>query len=108
VFLSPPWGGPKYSSADSHFDIKCMRGLDGFEIYRKASLISPNVAYYLPKNTDCAQLKLLDPGQPIEVEKNIVNDWLKTVTVYFGDLIDFTVHRKLDVDSIHIECSSQD
>lgn len=31
VFLSPPWGGPDYVSADI-FDIKTMMNLDGYPL----------------------------------------------------------------------------
>ncbi|KAA8587582.1 hypothetical protein FQN60_016444 [Etheostoma spectabile] len=63
VFLSPPWGGPDYLTA---------------EIFRLAKLISDNIVYFLPRNADMDQ---------VEVEQNLLNNKLKTVTAYFGSLI---------------------
>ncbi|TRY84131.1 hypothetical protein DNTS_026033 [Danionella cerebrum] len=49
VFLSPPWGGPEYLTAD----IASLAG----------------------------------PGGMVEVEQNFLNNKLKTITAYFGNLI---------------------
>ncbi|XP_055007652.1 trimethylguanosine synthase [Boleophthalmus pectinirostris] len=87
VFLSPPWGGPAYLSADV-FDIQTMMELDGFEIFRKAKLISDNIVYFLPRNADMDQIaSLAGPGGRVEVEQNFLNNKLKTITAYFGGLI---------------------
>ncbi|XP_064201806.1 trimethylguanosine synthase isoform X2 [Anguilla rostrata] len=87
VFLSPPWGGPDYISTDV-FDIKTMMCLDGFEIFRLAKLISENIVYFLPRNTDVDQIaSLAGPGGRVEVEQNFLNSNLKTITAYFGNLI---------------------
>uniref|UniRef100_A0A3Q3KMZ9 Trimethylguanosine synthase n=1 Tax=Monopterus albus TaxID=43700 RepID=A0A3Q3KMZ9_MONAL len=55
VFLSPPWGGPDYLTAEV-FDIKTMMEPDGFEIFRLAKLISDNIVYFLPRNADMDQV----------------------------------------------------
>ncbi|XP_060729603.1 trimethylguanosine synthase isoform X2 [Tachysurus vachellii] len=87
VFLSPPWGGPEYLSADV-FNIKTMMSPDGFEIFRLARKISENVVYFLPRNTDMEQIaSLAGPGGKVEVEQNFLNNKLKTITAYFGSLI---------------------
>ncbi|XP_037644358.1 trimethylguanosine synthase [Sebastes umbrosus] len=87
VFLSPPWGGPDYLTADV-FDIKTMMQPDGFEIFRLAKLISDNIVYFLPRNADMDQIaSLAGPGGKVEVEQNFLNNKLKTVTAYFGSLI---------------------
>ncbi|XP_047662692.1 trimethylguanosine synthase isoform X2 [Tachysurus fulvidraco] len=87
VFLSPPWGGPEYLSADV-FNIKTMMSPDGFEIFRLARMISENVVYFLPRNTDMEQIaSLAGPGGKVEVEQNFLNNKLKTITAYFGSLI---------------------
>nr|XP_040026228.1 trimethylguanosine synthase isoform X1 [Gasterosteus aculeatus aculeatus]XP_040026229.1 trimethylguanosine synthase isoform X1 [Gasterosteus aculeatus aculeatus]XP_040026233.1 trimethylguanosine synthase isoform X1 [Gasterosteus aculeatus aculeatus] len=87
VFLSPPWGGPDYLTAKV-FDIKTMMQPDGFEIFRLAKLISDNIVYFLPRNADMDQIaSLAGPGGKVEVEQNILNNKLKTVTAYFGSLI---------------------
>ncbi|XP_073348246.1 trimethylguanosine synthase [Pagrus major] len=87
VFLSPPWGGPDYLTAEV-FDIKTMMEPDGFEIFRLAKLISDNIVYFLPRNADMDQVaSLAGPGGKVEVEQNLLNNKLKTVTAYFGSLI---------------------
>ncbi|XP_035490132.2 trimethylguanosine synthase [Scophthalmus maximus] len=87
VFLSPPWGGPDYLTAEV-FDIRTMMEPDGFEIFRLAKLISGNIVYFLPRNADMDQIaSLAGPGGKVEVEQNLLNNKLKTVTAYFGSLI---------------------
>ncbi|XP_030581232.1 trimethylguanosine synthase [Archocentrus centrarchus] len=87
VFLSPPWGGPDYLTAEV-FDIRTMMEPDGVEIFRLAKLISDNIVYFLPRNVDMDQVaSLAGPGGKVEVEQNFLNNKLKTVTAYFGSLI---------------------
>ncbi|XP_016376299.1 trimethylguanosine synthase-like isoform X4 [Sinocyclocheilus rhinocerous] len=87
VFLSPPWGGPEYLSADV-FNIKTMMTPDGFEIFRLSKMISDNIVYFLPRNADMEQIaSLAGPGGKVEVEQNFLNNKLKTITAYFGNLI---------------------
>lgn len=87
VFLSPPWGGPDYLSADV-FDIRTMMEPDGFLIFEKARLISDDIVYFLPRNADMDQIaSLAGPGGRVEVEQNFLNNKLKTITAYFGGLI---------------------
>lgn len=87
VFLSPPWGGPDYLSADV-FDIKTMMSPNGFDIFRLSKIISDNIVYFLPRNADMDQIaSLAGPGGRVEVEQNFLNNKLKTITAYFGNLI---------------------
>ncbi|XP_053571024.1 trimethylguanosine synthase [Bombina bombina] len=87
VFLSPPWGGPDYVSAET-FDIRTMMSPDGFEIFKLSQQITKNIVYFLPRNTDVEQVaSLAGPGGKVEIEQNFLNNKLKTMTVYFGDLI---------------------
>lgn len=87
VFLSPPWGGPEYLQQDS-FDLKKMGGLDGERIFTEAAKLTDNIAYFVPRNTDTAQLaKLAGPEGRVEIEQNLLNWKTKTITAYFGDLI---------------------
>ncbi|XP_061550661.1 trimethylguanosine synthase isoform X1 [Phycodurus eques] len=87
VFLSPPWGGPDYVTAEV-FDIKTMMDPDGVQIFHLAKQISDNIVYFLPRNTDMDQIaSLAGPGGKVEVEQNFLNNKLKTVTAYFGSLI---------------------
>ncbi|XP_073440084.1 LOW QUALITY PROTEIN: trimethylguanosine synthase [Dendrobates tinctorius] len=87
VFLSPPWGGPDYVSAET-FDIKTMMSPDGFEVFQLSQEITKNIIYFVPRNTDAEQVaSLAGPGGQVEIEQNFLNKKLKTMTVYFGELI---------------------
>ena len=87
VFLSPPWGGPEYLAQES-FDLQAMGGcLDGFRAFEVARRVTPNVAYFVPRNTNLDQVtSLAGPGGRVEVEQNLLNRKMKTLTCYFGDL----------------------
>ncbi|NWH38651.1 TGS1 synthase, partial [Chloropsis hardwickii] len=83
VFLSPPWGGPDYATADI-FDIQTMICPDGYP----SQVITNNIVYFLPRNADINQVaSLAGPGGKVEIEQNFLNNKLKTITAYFGDLI---------------------
>ncbi|NXY29488.1 TGS1 synthase, partial [Pomatorhinus ruficollis] len=89
VFLSPPWGGPDYATAEI-FDIQTMICPDGypFQIFRLSKKITNNIVYFLPRNADINQVaSLAGPGGKVEIEQNFLNNKLKTITAYFGDLI---------------------
>lgn len=59
VFLSPPWGGPSYISC-TEFDIETMIPMNGKKLFRLAQEISPNIAYFLPRNVNQDQVSLKD------------------------------------------------
>ena len=87
VFLSPPWGGPAYSDA-AVFDLQTMIPMDGFKIFELSREITENIAYFVPKNTNIEQLtSLADVGGKVEIEQNLLNKRVKTITGYFGELI---------------------
>ncbi|NXH96547.1 TGS1 synthase, partial [Pachycephala philippinensis] len=90
VFLSPPWGGPDYATAEI-FDIHTMICPDGypFRVMPCGGFkITNNIVYFLPRNADINQVaSLAGPGGKVEIEQNFLNNKLKTITAYFGDLI---------------------
>ena len=87
VFLSPPWGGPAYSDA-AVFDLQTMIPVDGFRVFELSRNITENIAYFVPKNTNIEQLtSLADFGEKVEIEQNLLNKRVKTITAYFGELI---------------------
>ncbi|NXD16516.1 TGS1 synthase, partial [Nothocercus nigrocapillus] len=88
VFLSPPWGGPDYATAEI-FDIQTMICPDGYPLICVLSKrITNNIVYFLPRNADIDQVaSLAGPGGKVEIEQNFLNNKLKTITAYFGDLI---------------------
>ena len=86
IFLSPPWGGPEYAK-QSEFDIvSMMGGLDGFEIFRAAFQVAPNVAYFLPRNTSERQILQMaaELGVRVEIETCCLNGHVKGLVAYFG------------------------
>ena len=58
IFLSPPWGGPSYID-DDYFDLKniSLGDIDGLAILERALEVTPNVIYFLPKNTNLAVIR---------------------------------------------------
>ncbi|CAH0488182.1 unnamed protein product [Peronospora farinosa] len=87
VFLSPPWGGVSYNR--QHFSIEDMlvKGVSGLGLFAMARKVSKNIAYYLPRGTSTSDLEALTPGEPVECEKVFLNDHLKVLTAYYGDLV---------------------
>ncbi|EGG13693.1 Putative PRIP-interacting protein [Cavenderia fasciculata] len=92
IFLSPPWGGPSYR--DKSLTQLSDFTPDGFDIFRAALKITPNIVYYLPNNIDHLDLAKLTAmsrsyggTDHCEVEENYINDFVKTITVYFGNTI---------------------
>ncbi|GIL81482.1 hypothetical protein Vretimale_1017 [Volvox reticuliferus] len=89
LFMSPPWGGPKYQHVNT-FDVffplvgfnksllrlldvtlNCVREQDGV------------VVAFLPRNTDLQQLAAVVPEHAVwEVERAYVNNKLKGITLY--------------------------
>ncbi|KAH7294645.1 hypothetical protein KP509_27G011300 [Ceratopteris richardii] len=91
VFLSPPWGGPQYIKAEK-YDIETMlQPVSGSCLFKLASLIAPNVVFFLPKTCDLNQLAhlslLSQPSSRYTVEWNYVKGELKALTAYYGDNI---------------------
>ncbi|KAJ1972984.1 RNA methylase protein [Dimargaris verticillata] len=85
VFLSPPWGGPAYLK-QPQFDLETMIPLNGARIFSLAHQITPNIAYFLPRNSRPDQIGNLTPDAPVEVELNRIYGKLKSITAYFGEL----------------------
>lgn len=57
IFLSPPWGGPSYLK-EKCFDLTLHVEPNGVDIFNMAKSISPNICYFLPRNTDVKQVLL--------------------------------------------------
>lgn len=57
VFMSPPWGGPKYLRFKS-FSLRsiCRKNGGGARILKIARSISPNVAVHIPKTTNIREV----------------------------------------------------
>ena len=69
------------------FDLRTMMGgLDGLQILRLALRIAPNVAYFLPRNADAAQVRALadEAGVRLQVERCSLNGHEKGLVAYYG------------------------
>jgi trimethylguanosine synthase len=96
VFLSPPWGGSDYENVGFRkYDLSCIKlgeAVDGEELLRLSAIAVPeermNVAYFLPKNTNGVSYSYsaLRAGFSgcLELEQNVLNGKLKTITAYLG------------------------
>lgn len=88
VFLSPPWGGPQYIKADVYDIEKSLLPLPASELMAHSRKISPNIAIYLPRNTNTFQLaKLAGPGQSVEIEQGFLDRKLIAITAFYGSLL---------------------
>ena len=111
IFLSPPWGGPEYLSfgngkgqnGQKSYPLSALLPIPGDELFELASALTPNIAYYLPRNMDLQELSNLarpleiaqndgTGGEPrtrdwVEVQEEWVGPKLKAVTAYFGGLV---------------------
>jgi trimethylguanosine synthase len=104
VFLSPPWGGPSYLShpiQDKHhsdegaepeqppsYPLDSIEPINGRALFQLTKAITPNIAYFLPRNTDLVEVsKLVSPVENIEVEEEWMGNKLKALTCYFGGLV---------------------
>lgn len=57
VFLSPPWGGPSYSSKKTFNIDDIMSNYGGGKyLYELTRQVTENIAYFLPKNIDVKQV----------------------------------------------------
>lgn len=81
IFLSPPWGGPGYKDRQS-FDVVVFA-----ELVKLIKKVSGNIAILLPRNSDTESIRKYF-GR-CEVERNYLSGKVKTLTVYFGDLVDW-------------------
>ncbi|KAG6901682.1 hypothetical protein C0995_009237 [Termitomyces sp. Mi166 len=125
VFLSPPWGGPSYLSGSisestdtpspslgnigdnatikdhPFYSLSSIRPIDGLALFKLSRQITPNIAYYLPRNTrldEIARLlevssanntRIVEPDtlEYVEVEEEWMGSKLKALTCYFGGLV---------------------
>ncbi|XP_072947210.1 uncharacterized protein Tgs1 [Epargyreus clarus] len=85
VFLSPPWGGPKYSS-NKVYDIETMlEPKPASELMKAAQIITNNVAMYLPRNTRSDQILSIaqEVGGSVEIEQSFLDKRFVAITAYF-------------------------
>ncbi|KAF9645621.1 S-adenosyl-L-methionine-dependent methyltransferase [Thelephora ganbajun] len=109
IFLSPPWGGPSYLHGTSpntppdasqypEFRLSDITPIHGSELFKLAERATPNIAYYLPRNTNLQEISDLvttteeggakgkGKARMVEVEEEWMGEKLKALTCYFGGL----------------------
>ena len=86
MFLSPPWGGPEYLNTKVYNLQKMGGSMDGFKVFSIAKSVTPNLAFFVPKNTNFKQLEYLsaEVGGKVDVVRNMLNNKTKAVTAYYG------------------------
>lgn len=98
VFLSPPWGGVEYQNKKRYsLDNMTPNGFEVVDSCRK--YLTNNIAFLMPRNIDLSEVKkrLLSKNHPFfECEQNMVGKKIKTITAYFGDLVDQTLESEED------------
>jgi trimethylguanosine synthase len=80
-------------------DIKPIHGAELFELSKK---ITPNIAYFLPRNTNLEDISSLariggtnssnGEEEMVEVEEEWMGDKLKALTCYYGGLVQGQEH----------------
>ena len=87
VFLAPPWGGPLYHYS-AYYDLADTVP-STLDILKATSRISANIVLYLPRHARAEQLtRMAKKGDQCEVEHNLINGKCKSLTAYYGLLID--------------------
>lgn len=97
VFLSPPWGGMDYAeSGKRNYHVETCIEVQAFPdgtwngeeiLQASAAATSGPVVYFLPRNINGVSLgrsALKSKYKTLEIEQNILNNKLKTVTAYLG------------------------
>ncbi|RXW21790.1 hypothetical protein EST38_g4074 [Candolleomyces aberdarensis] len=95
IFLSPPWGGPAYLDGDTEetvngehpsYHLSSIQPIHGAELFRLSRSVTPNIAYFLPRNTNLNEIGELAGEEKVEVEEEWTGTKLKALTCYFGGL----------------------
>ncbi len=89
-------GGPEYGDTPI-YPLSSILPIPGLDLFDLTSTLTPNIAFYIPRNVDIDEVSLLarrlDPLKDgrdrewVEVEEEWVGDKLKAVTAYFGGLV---------------------
>lgn len=94
-------GGIDYlNSPSATYSLSSILPIHGRDLFNLTSKLTPNIAYYLPRNMDMQEISELsreldypDPERKgrvrewVEVEEETVRDKVKALTIYFGGLV---------------------
>lgn len=80
---------------DAHpeYSLASIQPVHGADLFRLTRQITPNVAYFLPRNTSPAEIgQLVEAGddgaqEMVEIEEEWMGNKLKALTAYFGGLV---------------------
>lgn len=96
IFLSPPWGGPSYldgpvqdeTPEGEHppYHLSFIQPIHGTELFKRSRVVTPNIAYFLPRNTVLSEIAELAGEEKVEVEEEWMGSKLKALTCYYGGL----------------------
>lgn len=89
-----------HSAAGQQYSLLNVSPLHGAKLFQIARTITPNVAYFLPRNQDLEEISALvepktaggghvvenNPHEIIEIEEEWMGTKLKALTCYFGGL----------------------
>jgi trimethylguanosine synthase len=89
-----------HSGAGQEYSLANVSPLHGGELFQIARAITPNIAYFLPRNQDLEEVSALvepkttgggqmvgkHPHEIIEIEEEWMGTKLKALTCYFGGL----------------------
>lgn len=98
------------TSAPPKYPLSAIEPIHGAELFQLSLALTPNIAYYLPKNTNLRELADLAPCIPspeaeqgqggeegerrgrrdkewVEVEEEWVGEKVKAITAYYGSLV---------------------
>lgn len=102
IFLAPPWGGQFYEH-ESQFDIRTML-VNGVDLFHAACEITEDIAFFLPRNVDREQAKMLLPtGCDIQQNRFKIPGRpgkVKSVTCYYGKLNPFAGRSRARVANV--------
>ncbi|XP_054728542.1 trimethylguanosine synthase [Anastrepha obliqua] len=88
IFLSPPWGGPKYKRKTDYDIENYLQPAGATKLMEIAKTFSDNVVLYLPRNAHIKQVvKLAGEGNRCEVEHNYLDSRLVAITAIYGENI---------------------
>ncbi|KAJ3542984.1 hypothetical protein NMY22_g3306 [Coprinellus aureogranulatus] len=104
IFLSPPWGGPSYLDGpavpdqalegEQHppYHLSSIQPIHGAELFKRSRVVTPNIAYFLPRNTVLSEIAELAGDERVEVEEEWMGSKLKALTCYYGGLAEGQGH----------------
>lgn len=86
VFLSPPWGGPKYKNKKDYDIEKYLLPVKASELVDVARSVSKNIALFLPRNSNVKQvIRLAGVGKSCEIEHSYLDSRLVAITALYGE-----------------------